>query len=91
MENIDWKLLAEKKIQPPFVPKNNENYDKKYCEGDDEIGEETIERYQLYAQNGMYPEAFKNYTFCNLSYISNYHIKRLKRFKVIPGFMNSAV
>ena len=81
MENIDWKLLAEKKITPPFIPKNNDNYDKKYCEGDDEIGEETIERYQLYAQNGMYPEAFKNYTFCNLSYISNYHIKRLKRFK----------
>jgi serine/threonine protein kinase len=81
MENIDWKLLAEKKVQPPFVPKSSENYDKKYCEGDDEIGEETIERYQIYAQNELYPDVFKNYTFCNLSYISNYHIKRLKRFK----------
>jgi hypothetical protein len=81
MKNIDWKLLAEKKVQPPFVPKSNDNYDKKYCEGDDEIGEETIERYQVYAQNELYPDVFKNYTFCNLSYISNYHIKRLKRFK----------
>ena len=81
MESIDWELLAQKKIEPPFVPNRKENYDKKYCEGEDEIGEETIERYQLYAQNEFYPDFFKNYTFCNLSYISNYHIKRLKRFK----------
>ena len=81
MESIDWELLANKKIKPPFVPNHSENYDKKYCEGDDEIGEETIERYQEFAQSELYPDIFKNYTFCNLSYISNYHIKRLKRFK----------
>ena len=81
MESIDWELLAQKKIKPPFVPNHSENYDKKYCEGDDEIGEETIERYQEFAQSELYPDIFKNYTFCNLSYISNYHIKRLKRFK----------
>ena len=81
MASIDWELLAQKKVAPPFLPNQNENYDKKYCEGEDEIGEETIERYQSYAQNELYPDYFKNYTFCNLSYISNYHIKRLKRFK----------
>ena len=81
MESIDWELLAQKKVEPPFLPNRTENYDKKYCEGEDEIGEETIERYQSYAQNEFYPDYFKNYTFCNLSYISNYHIKRLKRFK----------
>ena len=81
MEDIAWELLSQKKIKPPFVPNGSENYDKKYCEGEDEIGEETIERYQIYAQNDLYPDVFKNYTFCNLSYISNYHIKRLKRFK----------
>ena len=81
MASIDWELLAQKKVAPPFLPNRNENYDKKYCEGEDEIGEETIERYQSYAQNELYPDYFKNYTFCNLSYISNYHIKRLKRFK----------
>ena len=81
MESIDWELLAQKKIDPPFVPNRSENFDKKYCEGEDEIGEETIERYQSYAQSDFYSDYFKNYTFCNLSYISNYHIKRLKRFK----------
>ena len=43
--------------------------------------EGSIERYQMYAQSELYPELFKNYTFCNLSYISNYLIKRLKQFK----------
>ena len=81
MESIDWEKLAQKKIKPPFVPEKKDNFDKNYCEGDDEIGEETIERYQAYAQHGDFVDIFKNYTFCNLSYISNYHIKRLKRFK----------
>ena len=82
MKEIDWEKIEAKKIQPPFLPPTNEeNYDKNYCEGEDDIGEETIERYQIYAQSELFPEVFKNYTFCNLSYISNYHIKRLKRFK----------
>jgi serine/threonine protein kinase len=81
MKEIDWEKLALKKIEPSFIPNKNENYDKNYCEEEEDIGEETIERYQIYAQSDLYPDVFKNYTFCNLSYISNYHIKRLKKFK----------
>ena len=82
MKDIDWENLELKKIKPPFLPKkSSDNFDRNYCEGEDDIGEETIERYQIYAQSDLYPEVFKNYTYCNLSYISNYHIKRLKRFK----------
>ena len=82
MKNVDWGSLELKKIKPPFRPaKSSDNFDRNYCEGEDDIGEETVERYQIYAQSDLYPEVFKNYTYCNLSYISNYHIKRLKRFK----------
>ena len=81
MKEIDWEKLKMKKIEPSFIPNKNDNYDKNYCEEEDDIGEETIERYQIYAQSELYPDVFKNYTFCNLSYISNYHIKRLKKFK----------
>ena len=81
ISDVDWEKLKMKKVNPPFVPPYKENYDKNYCEGEEDIGEDTIERYQMYAQSDLYPELFKNYTFCNLSYISNYHIKRLKRFK----------
>ena len=81
MKDVDWEKLELKKVEPPFVPKKNENFDKKYCEGEEDIGEETIERYQIYAQSDLFPDVFKNYTYCNLSYISNYHIKKLKKFK----------
>ena len=82
MKDVDWESLELKKIKPPFIPeKSNDNFDRNYCEGEDDIGEETVERYQIYAQSDLYPDVFKNYTYCNLSYISNYHIKRLKRFK----------
>ena len=81
MKDVDWEKLELKKVEPPYVPNKNENFDKKYCEGEDDIGEETIERYQLYAQSDLFPDVFKNYTYCNLSYISNYHIKKLKKFK----------
>ena len=81
MSDVDWEELKLKKVNPPFIPPNKENYDKHYCEGEEEIGEDTIERYQMYAQSELFPEVFKNYTFCNLSYLSNYHIKKLKRFK----------
>jgi serine/threonine protein kinase len=82
MKDVDWESLINKKIKPPFIPqKSSDNFDRNYCEGEDDIGEETVERYQIYAQSDLYPEVFNNYTYCNLSYISNYHIKRLKRFK----------
>ena len=82
MKDVDWESLINKKINPPFIPKkSSDNFDRNYCEGEDDIGEETVERYQIYAQSDLYPEVFNNYTYCNLSYISNYHIKRLKRFK----------
>ena len=82
MKDVDWESLELKKIKPPFVPeKSSDNFDRNYCEEEEEIGEETVERYKIYAQSDLYPEVFKNYTYCNLSYISNYHIKRLKRFK----------
>jgi len=82
MKDVDWESLELKKIKPPFIPeKSNDNFDRNYCEGEDDIGEETVERYQIYAQSDLYPDVFKNYTYCNLSYISNYNIKRLKRFK----------
>ena len=63
MEDIDWEELKMKKINPPFIPSNKENYDKNYCEEEDEIGEETIERYQIYSQSDLYPDVFKNYTY----------------------------
>ena len=85
MKNIDWENLYEKKITAPFIPNiNKENYDKKYCEGDDEVGETTIGRYELYFQSDLYEGVFKNYTYVNVDYVNqfqknqNHKIKELR-------------
>ena len=66
MQSINWSLLEQKKIEAPFIPPLNEqNYDKRYCEGQDNVGETTIERYDLYLQSDLYVGVFNKYTFVN--------------------------
>ena len=84
MKDIDWTLLENKKIEAPFIPPLNEqNYDKRYCEGVDKVGEETIERYELYLQSDLYGGVFLNYTFVNINYINKYEKQdKSKVFKI---------
>ena len=80
MKGIDWELLFEKKIEAPFIPPpNRENFDKRYCEGEDNVGEETIERYDLYLQSDLYCGVFANYTYVNMNYISKFEKKQKMR------------
>ena len=82
MKDINWENISQKKITPPFIPSHHrENFDKKYCEGEDVIGEETIERYQMYSKSNLFADVFKNYTYCNLSHISNYHMNKMKKYQ----------
>ena len=74
MKEIDWDLLLNKKIEAPFIPSTNkENFDKKYCEGEDNIGETTIERYELYFNSELYEGVFRNYTYVNKNYLNEYN------------------
>lgn len=63
-ENVNWEELRAKKISSPFIPKVGDNFDKKYCESEEHIGNDTMDRYQLYKSNDNYANVFKNYT-CN--------------------------
>ena len=77
MKDIDWDLLYNKKIEAPFIPPiDKENFDKKYCEGEDKIGETTIERYELYFNSELYEGVFKNYTYINKIYLNEYNNNR---------------
>ena len=77
MSDMNWELLYQKKIEAPYVPPSyKENFDKKYCEGEDNVGEETIERYELYFQSELYADVFKNYTFVNFNYVNRFNKKR---------------
>ena len=90
MNGIDWRLLEQKKIDAPFIPPLNEqNYDKRYCEGADNVGETTIERYELYLQSDLYVGVFANYTFVNMNYIDKYENQDKKQKFRINSSNNS--
>ena len=46
--------LYKKKMMSPFTPKVGDNFDKKYCEGVEKIGNETQERYRYYMSKEKY-------------------------------------
>lgn len=60
-----WKELYEKKLEAPFIPKLGDNFDKKYCEGPDKIGDTTKERYEKYVREENFHIAFKHFTVFN--------------------------
>ena len=73
MEDIDWDLLNNKELKAPFLPySNKENFDKEYCEGEEKIGEETMERYDEYIQSEYFEGLFPNYTYVDMGQIINY-------------------
>ena len=86
MKDIDWDLLFTKKIKAPFIPSaNKENFDKRYCEGEDNVGEETVERYELYLQSDLYEGVFVKYTYVNMNYISKFDQKQKYRISSAQG------
>ena len=73
MKDIDWELLNNKELEAPFLPySNKENFDKEYCEGEEKIGEETLERYDEYIQSEFFEGLFPNYTYIDMGEIINY-------------------
>ncbi len=65
-KNFPWQDLYNKKLLSPYIPKNSDNFDKRYCESSDKIGNETYERYQLYYKNPSFGDIFRNYTHANI-------------------------
>ena len=92
MKDIDWDLLFKKKIEAPFIPPiNKDNFDKRYCEGEDNVGEETVERYDLYLQSDLYEGVFVNYTYVNMNYISNLENKQKSRISSSHGSQSKMI
>ena len=78
----DWEGLYNKKIIAPFIPKKEGNYDKQYCEINEELGTETLERYNNYYQKTNYGNLFEGYTYLNLDIIQ-YSYETYTRFTTI--------
>ena len=64
-ENFQWEQLKNKNLIAPFIPKKTDNFDKKYCEEEEKIGEETKERYENYLKISGFDKIFKDYFYIN--------------------------
>ena len=62
-EGFMWNELYYKNLIAPFVPEYKDNFDKKYCEACDNLGLDTIERYNDYVNDPRYSHIFINYTY----------------------------
>ena len=58
-----WEMLYKKELPSPFIPENNDNFDKAYCESVEEMSQETQLRYEELLLDENYHEAFKNFYY----------------------------
>ena len=86
-EGFDWDGLINKKMNSYFVPKKGDNFDKKYCEGIENIGTETEERYEYYKSKDKYKNLFINYTFIWNDVLED-NIKLIQHKKTISSNSN---
>lgn len=63
MKHYQWKDLFEKKIESPFIPKEQDNFDVKYCTTPDRIGISTIEKYERILKEESHTSRFKGYFY----------------------------
>jgi len=71
-----WDDLYQKLFEAPFFPKNQDNFDKKYCEGPDKIGNDTLDRYQNYYKNDALNDIFINYSLENILSVTENKIRK---------------
>ena len=68
--DFNWDELINKKMQPYFVPPvSDSNYDKKYCNEPEKIGDETQKEYDSIKNKYDYNKLFLNYSSNNKSFL----------------------
>ena len=88
--DFNWNDLVNKRMKPFFVPPFGENnYDKKYCNEPDRIGEQTKSEYESMKNNLNINKYFLNYS-CNndlfLDIIKLINVKKNKKISVLNQF-----
>ena len=57
-KKFNWKELYMGKLNSPFIPKNEDNYDRKYCMSVDVVRMQTKERYEKIVNSEEFKNAF---------------------------------
>ena len=58
-----WKELKEKTLPSPFIPDKKDNFDRRYCESKDKIGESTKMRYEEILFENDYQQLFIHFKY----------------------------
>ena len=69
--DLDWKDLYNMKIEAPFIPPEEENYDIKYLSREDIIDNDEQEKLEKIKLTNEYINGFKNYLYFNFCYENN--------------------
>ena len=63
--NFCWKDLYNMKIESPYIPSGDDNYDSNFCEKEDNLNNQEKERLNQIMLSNEYKTSFKNYLFFN--------------------------
>ena len=61
LQGFDWEALKEKNLRAYYIPKEGDNFDKKYCLQSNKLGTETVERYKEITMEPNYNLIFKKF------------------------------
>ena len=91
-DDIDWKDLYNMKIEAPFIPLDEDNYDIEYCNKEDIIDSSEQEKLDKIKSSNEYTNGFKNYIYFNF-FEQNNKIKEFinphKNYEEIKKMVNN--
>ena len=80
--DFNWDDLTKKKSQPSFIPPlSDSNYDKKYCNEIEKIGDNTQKEYNIIRNKIEYIKYFENYTFNNEIFVEK--IEKIEKIEKV--------
>jgi len=62
-KDFPWEQLYMKIIHAPYIPENKDNFDYKFCNSIEKIGEKTKERYDKILKNNNFETVFNDYYY----------------------------
>ena len=87
IKKYKWDDLYSKKIKPPFIPPEGDNFDKKYCNQEEKIGGALKKKYEKFLSDPNYANAFDNFDFYGDILNNNDALKKYKNIKNGENFI----
>ena len=87
IKKYKWNELYNKKLEPPFKPPEGDNFDKKYCNQEEKVGNALKKKYEKYLNDPNYANAFDNFDFFGELLNDNEIMKKFKGIKNGENFI----